>query len=127
MYNDATHEKASNEVAIYKALARKCKEKVRLLAQCLVDSEERFITKEIDNENLQTKLNNVQTQLANIRMQCKDNVITPTVTTTKYKQLQQQIENMQSQLDNALGGQHGYHHRCHNHSSHMTSTWDWPN
>ena len=66
--DDATHKKASNEVAMYKALARKCKEKVILSAQRLVNSKERFIAKEIDNENLKTKLNNVQTQLANVCM-----------------------------------------------------------
>ena len=97
-YNDATHEKASDEVATYKALAHKCKEKVRLLVQHLVDSKEHFIAKEINNEDLQTKLNNVQTQLANICMQHKDNMANPTA--TKYERLQQQIENMQSQLDN---------------------------
>ena len=97
-YNDATHKKASDKVATYKALARKCEEKVKLLAQRLVDSKERFIAKEIDNENLQTKFNDVQTQLANKRIQCKDNMANPTA--TEYKRLQQQIENMQSQLDN---------------------------
>ena len=99
-YNDATHKKASDKVATYKTLTRKCKEKVKLSAQCLVDSKEHFITKEIDNKNLQTKLNNVQTQLANVCMQCKDNVATPTATATKYEWLQQQVRNMQSQLDN---------------------------
>ena len=34
-------------------------------------------------------------------MQCKNNIATLTATATKYKQLQQQVENMQSQLDNA--------------------------
>ena len=85
-YNDATHKKAPNKIVTYKALARKCKEKVRLSTQCLVDSEERFIAKEIDNENLQTKLNNVQTQLVNICMQCEDNMANPT--TTKYERFQ---------------------------------------
>lgn len=99
-YDDATHEKASDEVATYKALARKCKGKVRSLEQRLVDSEECVIAKEIDNETLQTKLKEVQTQLANVRMQRKDNVATPTATVTKYEQLQQQVRNMQSQLDN---------------------------
>ena len=51
-YNDTTHKKVSNEVATYKALARKCKKKVRLSAQHFVNSKERFIAKEIDNENL---------------------------------------------------------------------------
>ena len=97
-YDDATYKKASDKVIIYKALVRKYKKKIRLSAQRLIDSEERFIAKKMDNENLQTKLNNVQTQLANIHMQHKDNVATPTA--IKYKQLQQQIENMQSQLDN---------------------------
>ncbi|MCJ1264377.1 hypothetical protein MMC22_004248 [Lobaria immixta] len=97
VYNDTTHKKASDEVATYKTLARKCKEKVKLLVQRLVDSKECLI----NNENLQTKLNNVQTQLTNICMQRKNNVATPTATTIKYKQLQQQVENMQSQLDNA--------------------------
>ena len=86
-YNDITHKKVSNEVVMYKALARKCKEKVRLLAQYLVDSKKCFIAKEIDNKNLQTKLNNVQTQLANVRMQCKDNMATPTTTTIEYERL----------------------------------------
>ena len=88
-YNNATHKKAFNEIVTYKALARKCKKKVRSLAQRLVNSKERFIAKEIDNENLQTKLNDIQTQLANVCMQRKDNVATPTATDTKYKQLQQ--------------------------------------
>ena len=84
-YNNATYKEASNEVAIYKALARKCKEKVRSLVQRLIDSKERFIAKEINNENLQTKLNNVQTQLANVRMQCKNNMATLIATSIKYK------------------------------------------
>ena len=58
-YNNTTHEKVFNEVVIYKALARKCKEKIRLLTPHLVDSEEHFIAKEINNENLQTKLNDI--------------------------------------------------------------------
>ena len=87
VYNNATHEKASDKVVIYKTLACKYKKKVRLLAQRFVDSEKRFIVKEIDNENLQTKLNDVQTQLANVHMQNKDNVTTPTTTATEYKQL----------------------------------------
>ena len=95
-YNDTTHKKVSDEVATYKALARKCEKKVRLLAQRLVDSKKCFIAKEINNENLQTEFNNVQTQLANIRMQHKDNVATSTIITTKYEQLQQEVENMQS-------------------------------
>ena len=102
-YNDATHKKASDKVVTYKALAHKCKKKVRLSAQRLVDSKERFIAKEINNENLQTKLKDEQTQLANIHMQRKDNVATPT--DTKHKQLQQQVKNMQSQLANA----HAHH------------------
>ena len=97
-YNDATHKKASDEVVMYKTLARKCKKKIRLSAQHLVDSEKHFIAKEINNENLQTELDDVQTQLTNVRVQCEDNV----VTLTEYEQLQQQIENMQSQLENAL-------------------------
>ncbi|MCJ1267390.1 hypothetical protein MMC22_007275, partial [Lobaria immixta] len=64
-YDNATHEKASNEVATYKTLARKCKRKVKSSEQRLVDSEECVIAKEIDNETLQTKLKEVQTQLAN--------------------------------------------------------------
>ena len=101
VYNDVTHKKVFNKVTTYKTLTRKCKENVRSLAQRLVDSEKRFITKEINNEDLQTKLKDVQTQLANVRMQREDNMATPTATATKYKWLQQQIENMQSQLDNA--------------------------
>ena len=97
-YNDATYKKAFDKIATYKALARKCKEKVRSSAQRLVVSKERFIAKEIDNKNLQIKLNNLQTQLANVRMQRENNVTNPTA--TEYKWLQQQIENMQSQLDN---------------------------
>ena len=58
-----------------------------------------FIAKEIDNENLQTKLEDVQTQLANIRIQHEDNVAT--LTDTKHKQLQQQVKDIQSQLANA--------------------------
>ena len=52
-----------------------------------MDSEKYFIAKEINNENLQTKLNNVQIQLANIHMQHKDNVANPTA--TEYEWLQQ--------------------------------------
>ena len=88
-YNDAIYKKASDKVAIYKALARRCKQKVRLSTQYFVDNEECFIAKEIDNKNLQIKLNNIQTQLANICMQREDNVVTPTTTVTKYKRLQQ--------------------------------------
>ena len=100
-YNNAIYEKASNEVTTYKILACKCKEKIKLPAQHFVDSKERFIAKEIDNENLQTKLNNVQTQLANVHMQRKDNVVILTATGIKYERFQQQVKNMQSQLDNA--------------------------
>ena len=84
-YNDATYKKASNEVAMYKTLASKCKEKIRSLAQRFVDSKERFVTKEIDNKNLQIKLNNIQTQLANVCIQHEDNMATPTATATKYE------------------------------------------
>ena len=77
-YNDITHKKTSDKVATYKALVCKCKEKIKLLAQCFVNSKGHFIAKEIDNENLQIKLNDIQTQLANVHMQCKDNVATPT-------------------------------------------------
>ena len=68
-YDDAIYEKAFDEIATYKALACKCKKKIRLSAQRFVNSEKHFIAKEINNENLQTKLNNVQTQLTNIRVQ----------------------------------------------------------
>ena len=34
-------------------------------------------------------------------MQREDNMATSTTTATNYKQFQQQVENMQSQLDNA--------------------------
>ena len=67
--------------------------------QHFVDSKKRVIAKEINNENLRAKLKDVQTQLANIRMQCEDNVATST--NTKHERLQQQVENMQSQLPNA--------------------------
>lgn len=47
-YDNVTHEKSSEEVATFKTLARRCEEKVKRSAQLLVDSEERFIEKEID-------------------------------------------------------------------------------
>ena len=98
-YNDATHKKVSDKVAMYKALAHKCKKKIRLSEQHLVDSKECVIAKEINNENLQIKLKDIQTQLANVHMQREDNVAIST--DIKYEQLQQQIEDMQSQLANA--------------------------
>ena len=98
-YDDATHKKTSDEIAKYKTLICKCKKKVRLSAQRLINSKKHFIVKKIDNKNLQTKFNDVQTQLANVQMQRKDNI--DTLIVTKYKQFQQQVENMQSQLDNA--------------------------
>ena len=100
-YNNATHKKVSNIVNTYKALAHKCKEKVKLLAQHFVDSKKCFIIKEINNENLQTKLNNVQTQLVNGCIKHENNVAILIAIPTKYKQFQQQVRNMQSQLDNA--------------------------
>ena len=98
-YNDATHKKVFDEVVMYKALAHKCKKKIRLSEQHLVDSKECVIAKEINNENLQIKLKDIQTQLANIRMQREDNMAIST--DIKHEQLQQQIEDMQSQLANA--------------------------
>ena len=99
--------------------------KIRLLKQCLVDSKKCFIAKEIDNENLQTKLNDVQTQLVNVRMQREDNMATPSA--IKYKRLQQQVKNMQSQLTNACEHHKDSMATTTDHGSHMASTWHWSN
>ena len=68
------------------------------MAQCIEDSEEHFIAKKINNKNLQTKFNDIQTQLANVCTQRAARMANPTA--TKYERLQQYIENIQSQLDN---------------------------